>query len=172
MANNQYDSIIAKYSLLFKVPYALIKATIHAESSFLPTAYRAEPKINDASYGLMQVLAATASWMAGREVSPSELYDPDLNIQLGTKYLAYQQKRYSSMSDVVAAYNAGSVRRKSDGTYINQAYVDRVITLYNAYLQETPPSAPAPTVAGFAITPITVLLAAAAGLVLYFLWQR
>jgi soluble lytic murein transglycosylase len=42
--------------------------------------------------------------------SPERLYDPALNIRLGTAYLAEQLRRFGRVEYALAAYNAGPVR--------------------------------------------------------------
>ena len=72
-----------------------------------PTAYRVEPQINDASYGLMQLLERTARGL-GFIGDVSELYIPKINIDLGTKLLADLRKRYGDdFRRIYSAYNSG-----------------------------------------------------------------
>ena len=63
-------------------------------------------------YGLMGLLPQTASSMAGRSVSPSELVEnPALNIELGSKYVDQLMTKYKDNPIKVAAgYNAGSAK--------------------------------------------------------------
>ncbi|HKR23345.1 MAG TPA: transglycosylase SLT domain-containing protein, partial [Pyrinomonadaceae bacterium] len=67
------------------------------------------------AYGLMQVLVPTARLTArkygvGREITVESLYEPRLNIQLGTGYLRDQIDKYGRLEYVAAAYNAGPGR--------------------------------------------------------------
>lgn len=59
--------------------------------------------------GLMQLLPSTASHVAGRNVSADELMNnPQLNLELGARYLKYQLNRYEgNFVKAAAAYNAG-----------------------------------------------------------------
>lgn len=90
-----------------------VLAVIEIESSFNPRAYRAEPQINDASYGLMQVLATTAADRGYR--GPVEgLFDPETNIRLGMRQLKWSwdylnRKRGvpPSVAEWIGSYNAG-----------------------------------------------------------------
>jgi len=63
-------------------------------------------------YGLMGLLPATASSMAGRPVSSSELLDnAALNIELGAKYVDQLMTKYKDNPIKTAAgYNAGSAK--------------------------------------------------------------
>jgi len=129
-----YDNLVNKYSTIYRVNPFLIKAVMKRESNFNPMAHRAEPHINDASWGLMQVLLKTARWMLkDTSLTSQQLLKPDTNIKAGVSYLAYQQKRYSDIKDVIAAYNAGSARKKASGEYINQGYVDKVYSTFISY---------------------------------------
>lgn len=139
-SENKYDEIIAKKASKYNVPVALVKAVMAKESSFNPKAYKAEPQIDDASRGLMQVLFRTAKNLGFKGASPDMLFDPGINIEFGTALLADNLKRTGGKVDAaVAAYNAGwsKVRpndapRKPDNTYVNQSYVDDV-NVYYAY---------------------------------------
>ena len=67
------------------------------------------------AYGLMQVLVPTARLTArkygvGREITAESLYEPRLNIQLGTAYLRDQIDKFGRIEYVAAAYNAGPQR--------------------------------------------------------------
>ena len=67
------------------------------------------------AYGLMQVLVPTARLTAkrygvSREITVESLYEPRLNIQLGTAYLRDQIDKFGRIEYVAAAYNAGPGR--------------------------------------------------------------
>ncbi len=87
-------------------PY-LILALIRQESLF-----DARARSSAAALGLMQLLPATAS-RVGRQIgiavpSNESLFDPDLNLTLGTQYLKDLLQRYSNnWFKAIAAYNAG-----------------------------------------------------------------
>jgi soluble lytic murein transglycosylase-like protein len=142
---NQYDQIVQAAAVNYNVEVPLIKAVIMTESSFNPNAYRAEPAINDGSYGLMQVLFRTAVGL-GFPNDPAQherLFDPQVNIDLGTKFLAQLQSRYSQPDEIYAAYNAGVARRNAAGQFVNskgdtavQARVDRFMGIYTKFLSE------------------------------------
>lgn len=103
-----FDSEISRSSELYNVPESWIRAVISTESSWNPKAYRAEPKINDASYGLMQLLGRTARGL-GYNGSIDGLYDPLTNIDLGTKLLGQLRSAYGDdFRRVYSAYNSGN----------------------------------------------------------------
>ena len=70
---------------------------------------------NARAYGLMQVLVPTGALTAKkygveRVVTEETLYEPRLNIQLGTAYLRDQIDKFGRIEYVAAAYNAGPIR--------------------------------------------------------------
>jgi soluble lytic murein transglycosylase-like protein len=85
------------------------------ESGFDPGAVRQEPRINDASYGLMQVLAGTAQWLSGLgytavDPSPQSLLTSEGSMYFGCAYLHWLRNYKGQPRDdafVVAAYNGG-----------------------------------------------------------------
>lgn len=130
------DQAAARYGL----PASLVRAVIRQESRWNPEAYRAEPQINDASRGLMQVLLGTARAL-GYTGSPMGLYDPATSTELGARLLAQNITRASlpgrthrTAEDIaLSAYNAGfsgvragDAKRDSAGRIVNQSYVDSV----------------------------------------------
>ena len=67
------------------------------------------------AYGLMQVLVPTGRLTARKygvtqEITAESLYNPRLNIQLGTAYLRDQIDKFGRIEYVAAAYNAGPLR--------------------------------------------------------------
>ena len=68
-------------------------------------------------HGLMGLLPATASSMAGHSVTAAQLLnDPDLNVDLGAKFMRYLMDKYNGNPiKTVIAYNAGSVKCGTSG---------------------------------------------------------
>jgi soluble lytic murein transglycosylase len=85
----------------------LIQAIMRQESLFDP-----EARSSAGARGLMQVMPATAQRVAGSPestVDPSELMQPDLNIQLGVRELSELLRRFhGDLLKAVAAYNGGA----------------------------------------------------------------
>jgi soluble lytic murein transglycosylase len=82
-------------------------AIIRAESAWMSDA-----RSHADAYGLMQLLPGVAKQVAQRAqlpyAQPSDLFDPDYNIQLGTRFLAQMARQYSGSPWLAsAAYNAG-----------------------------------------------------------------
>lgn len=109
----------------------LVAAVIWQESKGNPGIKTWEPKAKPPqySYGLMQILPTTAKDM-GFYGSPEDLLDTAENLFWGTQYLKKQISRFG-IPGGIAAYNAGGPY-KTNGDYINQDYVNNVISNYNA----------------------------------------
>ncbi len=80
------------------------------------------------SWGLMQVMGASAR--EGKEGYIEwlpDLCDPMRGVIWGCNHFQTRCSQYLDIKDQIAAYNAGSVRRRPDGSYENQGYVDAVM---------------------------------------------
>jgi LPXTG-motif cell wall-anchored protein len=118
--NSEYDAIIAEAAARYDVPESWIKAVIGVESDFNAAAYRAEPAINDASYGLMQLLYRTAA-LLGYDGDPEGLFDPETNIMLGAKYLGQLRSQFGDdFRAVYSAYNSGSADKYKTSSVVAQ----------------------------------------------------
>lgn len=93
----------------FAIDQALIFAFIRQESGF-----NAKAKSHVGARGLMQLMPRTASYVAGdrslRYKERNRLFDPEFNVKLGQKYVAYLLKSNVVKGDLfklAVAYNAG-----------------------------------------------------------------
>ncbi len=92
----------------FKVDRALIYALMRQESAFNPRA-----KSRDGARGLMQLMPATASFMARKRYRGSkrnQLFEPSLNLELGQRYVSYLLGKEivdANLFRLTTAYNAG-----------------------------------------------------------------
>lgn len=128
------DPIINEMGQKYGVDSALIKAFIEVESNWDVNASRFEAHKSDASWGLMQLMLSTAREVLGNpNLTTTQLVQPRVNIEAGTKLIAQNWKRWGNLRDAIAAYNAGSPRIDKDGKYVNQNYVDKVWKNYNLY---------------------------------------
>lgn len=92
-------------------------------SSDKPTEWKSQ----QFSFGLMQVMGAVAREYKFRGKYLTELCDPSTGMNYGCKHLRKLIHKYKgNIDDGLAAYNAGSVRRLSNGEYRNQHYVNGV----------------------------------------------
>lgn len=110
------------------VDEAIVRAIIHAESSFNPNALS-----RVGAQGLMQLMPATA-----RRFGVTNAFDASQNIRGGVQYLAWLLKRYNGDLTLAAAgYNAGEGavdRHKGVPPYSEtRLYVQRVRVLADRY---------------------------------------
>lgn len=102
---------IAKWSRARNLDIYKVAGLIRQESVFNVSA-----KSSANAYGLMQLLLPTAQMMARKYgaaapvSSASSLYDPALNIELGTAYMREQLEKYGRIEYMAVAYNAGPGR--------------------------------------------------------------
>jgi soluble lytic murein transglycosylase-like protein len=123
-----YKDEIAQASRSYGVDEAVIRAIIHAESAFRPTALS-----RAGAQGLMQLMPATA-----RRFGVADSYNAAQNIQGGVQYLAWLLKRFNGDLKLAAAgYNAGEGavdKYKGVPPYSEtRRYVERVSTLAERY---------------------------------------
>jgi hypothetical protein len=80
-----------------------VLSLVRQESAFDPYA-----RSGANARGLMQVLPSTAKSIK-RKISSNQLYDPEINLEVGVSYLSRLLKRYDGRVEyVLAAYNAGA----------------------------------------------------------------
>lgn len=118
---------------------ALLAAVIYQESEF-----RSDARSSSGAIGLMQLTPATARGIAvrtgGSHFTTGDLYDPEVNIRYGARYLADLFSEYGAERLALAAYNAGPGnvdRWRASGVPIQfpetAAYVTRVERLQRVY---------------------------------------
>lgn len=140
----------------YRVDPALLHAIMRQESRFDPKA-----KSPSGAAGLMQIMPATAHYVAGGRVGSAALLNPAKNLEIGQRYLEkllYNSAVDGDVVDALIAYNAGpgNLRRwkkriPSDDPLLfiegipaaeTRAYVERVLSNYWIYRkragQETP----------------------------------
>ncbi|CAN5673716.1 hypothetical protein BH20ACI3_BH20ACI3_21600 [soil metagenome] len=105
-----YWDIIVHESRAKKLDPYQVAGLIRQETVFITKA-RSPAR----AYGLMQVLVPTAQLTArkygvDRSITAESLFEPRLNIQLGTAYLRDQIDKFGRIEYVAAAYNAGPMR--------------------------------------------------------------
>lgn len=152
---DNYDPVFLRVSQETGTPFPVLKGFVALESAFDEKAYRYEAHINDASYGLAQVLNRTARGV-GFTGDPKELFDPYQSLKYGGLFIRALAKKYPNLLDLIASYNMGYPRKITATTkliadvyqypleyrekppagwvYANEPYVRRVAT-YIAYYQ-------------------------------------
>jgi soluble lytic murein transglycosylase len=100
-----FGDLVQKYSEKAGVDPSLAFAVMRAESSFAPSA--TSPV---GARGLMQLMPHTAALVLHeKKIDPDRLYDPELNIRLGTRHLRELIDIYNgNLVAVIASYNAGA----------------------------------------------------------------
>lgn len=101
-----YRSYIETSAAHYSADPYLVAAVVKHESKFQPRA-----RSDGGALGLMQLMPATAAWIARQLDEPfteDDLYDPALNIRYGVWYLAELEAEFGG-NDILAlaAYNAG-----------------------------------------------------------------
>jgi soluble lytic murein transglycosylase-like protein len=125
----EYDALIDAAATRYRIPAALVRAVMHAESAFDPRAVSAK-----GASGLMQLMPATA-----QELYVKDIFDARENIEGGTRYLRVLANQFNGdMVKMVAAYNAGPDAVRKYGGAVppyaeTQGYVRKVINLYFQY---------------------------------------
>lgn len=102
----KYSEYVEKYAKEYSVDKNLIYAIIKSESNFKEKA-----KSKKGAIGLMQLMYTTAEEIAEKlniEVTEENIIDPQININIGTKYISILIQKYQNINLALAAYNAGS----------------------------------------------------------------
>jgi soluble lytic murein transglycosylase-like protein len=127
---SDFDKMIDFAASQHSLDPALVKAVVHVESAFNPTA-----RSRMGAMGLMQLMPGTA-----KRFGVWNAYAPEQNLKGGTKYLRWLLDRYKGDErKAVAAYNAGEGAVDDYGTVPpyseTQTYVKRVAQMTSAYRQ-------------------------------------
>ena len=124
---SEYDTLIDETARVYRLPPALVKAVIAAESAFDPEAVSRK-----GAQGLMQLMPQTAA-----ELGVDDPLEPESNVRGGAGYLRAMIDRYGDLSRALAAYNAGPTAVDRYGGVPpyqeTRDYVDRVLTYYRSY---------------------------------------
>jgi soluble lytic murein transglycosylase len=150
--HHSFDSLIKKMAAKHGLDSRLIKALIYQESRFNPNR-----KGKAGEIGLMQILprAAVADWArVTKSKTPYtfQLYNPELNLEIGCWYLGKALHRWQEYSDnielALAQYNAGGSRanrwkpEKKDGKLLprvtlasTKKYISQITKRYRNYLK-------------------------------------
>jgi soluble lytic murein transglycosylase len=95
---------IALFSARNGLDPSLVYSLIRAESGFSP---RAQSPVG--ALGLMQLMPATARAVEKDATDPQRLFQPELNIRVGTRHLKDLIDRYrGNLVSTIASYNAGA----------------------------------------------------------------
>ncbi len=118
-----YQQLIVKKADKYRLDPTLISAVISTESAFDSGAISQK-----GAMGLMQLMPTTA-----REMGVRNPFNPEENIEGGTRYLQYLLKKYNGdLTRALAAYNAGPTRVESGRRLPLETrnYIKRVYSIY------------------------------------------
>ncbi len=126
-----FGDIIHEKAQKYDVDPALVAAVMETESRF-----RTNARSQVGARGLMQLMPRTGRWMGA-----NNLYDPEQNVEAGTKYLKYLSQRFDgNLNKTIAAYNAGegNVKRYNGVPPFRETrqYVKKVLTRYQTRQQQ------------------------------------
>jgi len=103
---DRFYALISDSATAHQVAQSYLQAIIHQESGGNERALRQEPRIHDASYGLMQLLGRTTRGLGF--TGPLEgLFSPQTNISLGARYFSGLLTKYGEPGAALAHYNGG-----------------------------------------------------------------
>ena len=148
------SQVIPEYKIInfskkkqFFNPYLVLAITrIESRNNSFATLADKRPEGDFTSRGLMQIIPATAERFGVKNAQ--NLYNWQTNVSVGMKYLIELSLIYGDdMPRILAAYNAGKVficmtgrtksgKRCKRGKFVNQPYVDKVMTEYANILEE------------------------------------
>jgi len=97
LSRGEMNSLAERKAWEYGLNPELVKSVIEVESSWNPYA-----RSRKGALGLMQLMPETA-----RELGVSNPFDPEANIDGGTRYLKYLVERFGDLELALAAYNAG-----------------------------------------------------------------
>ena len=150
----EYTDQIRKYSAVYEVDPFLTASIIFTESGFNPETVSVKNAI-----GLMQILPSTGKWVADKigltNFNDVQLFDPEINIQIGCWYINYLISKFpDNIELVLAAYNGGignvnkwlkNKEYSKDGKKLDyipfietRNYVEKVLGVYNIYQEIYP----------------------------------
>ena len=93
----RYSSLVSKSARHYRVDRSLLDALITAESAYDPKAVSKAGAV-----GLMQLMPGTA-----KRYGISDRYNPEANVDAGTRYLKDLLLQFNNTELALAAYNAG-----------------------------------------------------------------
>ena len=106
---DSFADILKEESTKYGYDWELILAIIRTESHFDVRA-----KSHKGAIGLMQLMPSTAKWLSPqlglKYKGRNSLYDPELNIKLGTYYLHMMHQKFGNIEEAIVAYNRGPAR--------------------------------------------------------------
>ena len=144
MPTNAYDNVFQTIGAKYGLDWRLLKAIAWHESGVDPS----QVDLSDPSIGMMQVLCSgypeaptctnkfyINNWPPS---SSADLFDPTTNVDYAAQILSANLSRYGFPKGIAVYNDWGSRDAPTNGPFHNQAYVDDVISKYNALKQAQP----------------------------------
>ena len=111
-SRRQLASLLHSQGRRYALDWRLLAAIVEVESNFVPHA-----ESREGARGLMQVRPSTAAEVSTalglRYRDPADLFDIEVNVQIGTAYLHTLRRRFGSLELALAAYSVGPTRLKA-----------------------------------------------------------
>jgi soluble lytic murein transglycosylase-like protein len=108
-----------------KAPYRQADAVFPAPRGVSSATEKTAQKT---SWGLMQIMGAVGRELGFDRPFLTELCDPQINLEYGCRHLCNYYRRFGGWEEATVAYNAGSPRKNKEGRWVNQIYLDRVLS--------------------------------------------
>lgn len=143
----KYEQYVNKYAKEYSIDELLIYSIIKTESNF-----KEEAISSSEAKGLMQLMENTAIEVANEieeNITKEKIFEPDVNIKIGTCYFSTLIQKYEDVGLALAAYNAGMGRVdewiekgiiKVDGSNLENIpyketnmYVRKILNCYEVY---------------------------------------
>ncbi|MEW6602793.1 MAG: lytic transglycosylase domain-containing protein, partial [Nitrospirota bacterium] len=129
--DRDFSQIIHDMSSKYDIEPSLIRAVITVESNWNYNAVS-----NKGAMGLMQLMPSTA-----KDMDVDNPFNPEENIEGGTKYLRFLLDKFNDLPLALAAYNAGPKTVEYYGRVPSitetEQYVRKVLSLYNGKSSES-----------------------------------
>ena len=122
LKRSEIDHIAEKKARKYRINPQLIKSIIKAESN-----YQIHARSRAGAMGLMQLMPETAE-----DMGVENPWDPEENIEGGTKYFCLMLQEFKDVKNALIAYNAGPqvVRKKRIVPRESKHYVKNVLSHY------------------------------------------
>ena len=121
----RYNSTIKRAAKKYNLDQRLVSAVVEVESQFNPMALS-----SSGAMGLMQLIPSTAN-----QLGVENPFNPEQNIEGGTKYLRYLVERFNgNITHAIAAYNSGPLNVEKYGAVPpfkeTKRYIQKIYSIY------------------------------------------
>jgi len=124
------ESCLRRAAANYGLPYEIVYAVAHVESSFNPVAVNTANSNGTHDIGLMQINSSWLPTLKKFGIEARHLYDPCVNANVGAWILAQNIQRYGYTVNAIGSYNAGPAGKSA----IKIRYAKKVIEVYEQEL--------------------------------------